>query len=362
MKALFLGAAAFALAIPTSSVVMAQPSERGGGKPDKAGPGKNGGPSAERGNGGMGKGPGGKPDRGPDMRGNGQGNGNALRGQPEGKPDKGPPARFDPAPGIARGNGPDAKGIAKDIAKDMKRGAPPARGGAPASARSFFKDDFRDVADYRDFARGTYYVRDDGRLRFGDRYDGYYLADCPPGLAKKHNGCQPPGQAKKFDRGGGLFGSFFGRDPRFAGGDYYYANGYAYRLEDGLARAILPLIGGALFRGNVWPSAYDSYRVPTYYDDFYGYDPAYDYRFADNAIFSVDPKDQAIMGIAGLLTGNNFVVGQPAPRGYDVYNVPYGYRDRYVDGPGARYRYSDGYVYEIDPATMLVASAIKLAI
>jgi Ni/Co efflux regulator RcnB len=24
---------------------------------------------------------------------------------------------------------------------------------------------------------------------------------CPPGLAKKHNGCMPPGQAKKWERG-----------------------------------------------------------------------------------------------------------------------------------------------------------------
>lgn len=35
---------------------------------------------------------------------------------------------------------------------------------------------------------------------------GYYgtraaKGHCPPGLAKKHNGCQPPGQAKKWVRG-----------------------------------------------------------------------------------------------------------------------------------------------------------------
>lgn len=26
----------------------------------------------------------------------------------------------------------------------------------------------------------------------------YYRPNCPPGLAKKHNGCLPPGQAKKY--------------------------------------------------------------------------------------------------------------------------------------------------------------------
>ncbi|MBK5105404.1 MAG: RcnB family protein [Burkholderiales bacterium] len=35
---------------------------------------------------------------------------------------------------------------------------------------------------------------------------GYYTEEfshgrCPPGLAKKHNGCMPPGQAKKWQRG-----------------------------------------------------------------------------------------------------------------------------------------------------------------
>ena len=32
-------------------------------------------------------------------------------------------------------------------------------------------------------------------------YYGYCAGGCPPGLAKKHNGCMPPGQAKKLYRG-----------------------------------------------------------------------------------------------------------------------------------------------------------------
>jgi hypothetical protein len=48
------------------------------------------------------------------------------------------------------------------------------------------------------------------------------------------------------------------------------------------------------------------------------------------------------------------------PPGYDVYNVPYTYRGQYADGPDARYRYSDGYLYQIDPTTQLVAAAIDL--
>lgn len=35
-----------------------------------------------------------------------------------------------------------------------------------------------------------------------DYYGSQFKAGkCPPGLAKKHNGCQPPGQAKKWSRG-----------------------------------------------------------------------------------------------------------------------------------------------------------------
>ena len=61
-----------------------------------------------------------------------------------------------------------------------------------------------------------------------------------------------------------------------------------------------------------------------------------------------------------LLTGDQFAIGQPMPLGYDVYNVPYDYRDQYLDGPDANYRYADGYVYEVDPKTQLIAAAIEL--
>lgn len=52
----------------------------------------------------------------------------------------------------------------------------------------------------------------DERVRFVDRdrsvvlqyFGDHYVNDCPPGLAKKHNGCLPPGQAKKWSRGRAL--------------------------------------------------------------------------------------------------------------------------------------------------------------
>ena len=46
------------------------------------------------------------------------------------------------------------------------------------------------------------YFNDDRRARIRDYYSSYRKAgNCPPGLAKKNNGCQPPGQLKKWRKG-----------------------------------------------------------------------------------------------------------------------------------------------------------------
>ena len=44
------------------------------------------------------------------------------------------------------------------------------------------------------------------------------------------------------------------------------------------------------------------------------------------------------------------------------YNLPPEYRDRYYDQDGTWYRYCDGYVYEIDPATLVVRNSIELLV
>jgi len=49
---------------------------------------------------------------------------------------------------------------------------------------------------------GQYRFNDDSRRILIDYYGGQARAGhCPPGLAKKGNGCMPPGQAKKWRRG-----------------------------------------------------------------------------------------------------------------------------------------------------------------
>lgn len=70
---------------------------------------------------------------------------------------------------------------------------------------------------------------------------------CPPGLAKKHNGCMPPGQAKKWQRGERIRGDYIViRDPdryrldrRYT---YWRSGDYVYRVEPQTGK-VLNLIG-----------------------------------------------------------------------------------------------------------------------
>jgi hypothetical protein len=191
------------------------------------------------------------------------------------------------------------------------------------------------------------------------RWQPAFQPGCPPGLAKKNNGCLPPGIAKK------IYGDPWFRYAPFYGwagsNDWWYTNGYAYRLDPGtgLVNSFLPLLGGGLFPGNAWPSAYTDYAIDPYYRRYYGYGD-YDYRYADGTLFAVDPGTQQINSIAALLTGDPWAVGQPMPPGYYAYNVPPPYRARYYDTPDVWYRYSDGYIYRVDPTTQLVSAVISL--
>ena len=74
---------------------------------------------------------------------------------------------------------------------------------------------------------------------------GYGAGGCPPGLAKKNNGCMPPGQAKKLYSIGQRFPLGYGHRWGFEqipydmrahygfqpGYNYYYGDGYLYRVD-----------------------------------------------------------------------------------------------------------------------------------
>lgn len=95
----------------------------------------------------------------------------------------------------------------------------------------------------------------------GDDYEGEYRGkgqDCPPGLAKKHNGCQPPGQARKnFERG------------------EYVPSGYSH---------------------------YTAYRdIPYRYRLHIRYGARYRYIYEDDRVYVVDPTTRLIRDIVDLL-------------------------------------------------------------
>lgn len=324
------------------------------------------------------------------------------------------------------------------------RDARPDRKAFKAERKEFAED--RRVVRVRDRDDGDRFDRDGDRRRVArfddhdrDRFDrrdaGRRLArwndedHCPPGLAWKNAACMPPGQFAKLHRNGLLPAAYRDRRLPLALRDFYrdddrhyyrVGDGYVYRVDrrTNLVAALLPLLGGGLGTGQLFPAAYSNYYVPTPYrsfypdssDDYYrfangyvyevdrdsgliesmiplmanGYGmgqmlpPSYSaynvpyqyrglyadnddylYRYAPGAIYQVDPATSLITGIASLLSGNGLSVGQPLPVGYSTYNVPLAYRDEYYDTPDAWYRYNNGNIYQVDPTTQLVTSIIR---
>lgn len=348
MRTILIGAAAIALA---ATGAVAQPDKGQGG-----GNGKGGGNPAAMANGG------GKQDRGgpgPQAakaeRGNAkqgeQGNGNrAERGN-----DRGPAMQADKR---------NDRAVERQIERaDRGNGAGNGNGNGKAIDRVNDNRDVRDVRVVRDVRPDVRGGREVRTVWIDDRNYRGIIDGCPPGLAKKNNGCTPPGLAKDRDwdyRQSYYQPAWWGYD-RVGDGRYYYGDGYLYRMNDrGSVLGYIPLLGGALSVGNPWPSYYQPVDVPEYYVDYYNLGPDGGYRYADDVLYRVDPQTEAITSIAALLTGDRFAVGQPMPSGYDVYNVPYGYQDQYFDSADAQYRYADGYVYEVDPTTQLIQAAIQL--
>ncbi|TFI56674.1 hypothetical protein E2493_18975 [Sphingomonas parva] len=213
------------------------------------------------------------------------------------------------------------------------------------------------------------------RFRDDDRRFAAYGGSCPPGLAKKGNGCLPPGQAKKAFRLGerlersafvgyampAAYRTFYADTP-----DNYYRyddSGYIYRVDrrTDLVSGLVPLLGGGFAVGQPMPAGYDVYNVPIQYrDTWYDTDDAY-YRYGDNAIYQVDPQSGVIESIVSLLVGD-LNVGQALPAGYDVYNVPLEYRDEYADSDDTLYRYADGNIYQVDAQTQMIQAIVEMLV
>lgn len=198
-------------------------------------------------------------------------------------------------------------------------------------------------------------------VRFEPRVERGLIAGCPPGLARKDNGCLPPGQARRIEAERRARYDYVWDRMARDGYRYRYDDGYLYRVNSsGGLLGWLPVLGGALSTGSVWPTQYSYQPAPTYFTDYYRLPDRYDYRYADGVLYGVDRQNNGISQIAALLTGQQWTVGQAMPTGYDIYNVPYDYRARYADTPDRWYRYNDGYVYQVDPTTRLVQAVIQL--
>ena len=359
MRLLLAGVAAIALA---ASAAQAGPGN-GKGQAKSAERGKGGPPSAEvmRGNGNRSMAVAmrgnGKPDApGRSAQANERGNGNARANAGARVEQRGNDSR--PERAVERGR-PDTPPAARGNRSANANANVNAN--ANANARGVRDDDAPRAVRVLDDGRRVFDTRG-ARVGFDfDRAQRGLIDGCPPGLAKKNNGCMPPGLAKRDDDRrfrtyrpdwwglGGL------RDGR-----YIYDDGYLLRLNGDRVGGYVPLLGGALSVGNRWPEYYSPFDAPPYYVDYFDLGGPDRYRYADRVLYRVDPSTAAITSIAALLTGDDIQIGAPMPLGYDIYNVPYAYRDRYYDSADANYRYSDGYIYQVDPATRLVTAAIEL--
>jgi hypothetical protein len=325
MKTFISVSTALVLALGVSQASLAQGKGKGGGNDDK-----------ERGAQGQG-GPGKARAADDDGGGKGRGKGNSGGGG------------ADRAERAERGGGPDKVTV--------RQGGPPDDRGK-GQARRAERNDVVVVPGVDTRGRGKDRGDDVVVIRGQVREGRGLIAGCPPGLAKRNNGCLPPGQERKLLRA--RYDNLFGRSDPYS---YRFDDGYMYRYDrQGGLLGYLPALGGALGVGNPWPVQYSYEPAPRYYVDYYRMRDPYDYRYADGAIYAVDPQTQAIQNVVALLTGQPLNVGQRMPQGYDVYNVPYDYRDRYYDTPDMRYRYNDGYVYRVDPTTQLVTAIIQLLV
>lgn len=290
-----------------------------------------------------------------DDPGNGNGNGKGKGGE---RQERGPRGGGDNrAEGRGQGAGPNRSEDRRADRPDV-RVVEGMRGDRGRDADR--RDDRREIR--RTVEREVFQTRD-GRpvVYFQRERDRGLIAGCPPGLAKKDNGCLPPGQAGQIARAAAADRYDWLWRSRDDDDRYRYDDGYLYRMNpQGSLLGYVPVLGGALAPGLAWPSQYAYQPAPDYYSSYFGLPQGRDYRYADGALYGVDPQTQMISQVAALLTGQNLSVGQPLPSGYDVYNVPYQYRGQYADNANAMYRYNDGYVYQADPKTQLITAVIQL--
>ena len=152
------------------------------------------------------------------------------------------------------------------------------------------------------------------------------------------------------------FNSFY-QDSPYSCNRYYDGVVYQVDCATGMIQNIVPLYASGYGVGQMLPSAYSYYNVPSQYRSLYYDNDDYGYRYAPGAIYQYDQGSSLITSVAALLSPG-FTVGQPMPLGYNAYNVPYGYRTNYYDTQNDWYRYNNGNIYRVDPTTQLVTAIV----
>ena len=174
----------------------------------------------------------------------------------------------------------------------------------------------------------------DDRYDRDDRYgDGGYGRDCPPGLAKKNNGCLPPGQGGRDDR-----------DGRWNDGDRYGRGEMMDRNRDGYDDR--DLNRDRRIDEREWRMAEERYGDSDRYDRN---DDRYDDRYDRDGegYGDRDPQRGGIGGVIDNVLGRDSLrVGQRVSGNLGA--VPYQYRTQYQDGNGVYYRSDSRSIYQID--------------
>lgn len=159
------------------------------------------------------------------------------------------------------------------------------------------------------------------------------------------------------------YNSFYPSSYGYGGLCNRYAYGVVYQVDcgTGMVESVIPTYAGGYGVGQLLPTSYSYYNVPYQYRSLYPSGGDTGYWYAPGAIYQYDRGTSLITSVAALLSPG-FNVGQPLPAGYGVYNVPYSYRSTYYDTASDWYRYNNGYIYRVDPTTMLVTAIVASAL
>jgi len=196
------------------------------------------------------------------------------------------------------------------------------------------------------------------------------FSGCPAAISGTYPGCVLPPRTRPPEKAWhdpGWFSPAWADDTqaRFEGGYLLRLGAANAPAADGTESGngvvgYVPLLGGGLAVGQPWPGSYKPVPLPAYVTRYYGLGGEGAWRYYDRTIYRMKPDGSTISGVAAILLGAPIRIGQTMPSGHDVYNLPAAWRDQYRDGPEALYRYSDGYIYQLDPASRRVRAAIEL--